>query len=103
MRNIRGNIRNGDSNMIKKFWLGIRVLLIAIDQLFFTVFGVFAYWMRLMKRPPNPDDTISSHIGKRHKAGKAWAKLAMPLVDGLFYFPEGKRMGHCYRAIEDDE
>ncbi len=89
--------------MLKKFWLGVRSLLIAIDQLFFTILGLIVYWCGGMKNPPNPDDTISSHIGKRHRAGKAWAKLAMPLVDGLFFFPEGKRMGHCYRSIEDDE
>ena len=89
--------------MLKKFWKGIRVILIAIDQLLFTFFGVLAYWCGVKKNPPNPDDTISSHIGKRHRAGQAWAKPAMLLVDSLFYFPEGKRMGHCYRSIEDDE
>ena len=47
----------------------------------------------------DPDETISSRLGKAQRAGVWWAeKIACPLVD-LLLFEEN----HCLKSIEDDE
>lgn len=60
-------------------------LLIAIDQLGNTL------------ADGNPDETISSRVGKASLAGKWWGKLLEPIIDAWF------GQGHCRRSIEWDE
>ena len=48
----------------------------------------------------DPDETISSRLGKAQRAGKPWAvKFACPLVDFLIF----NEKDHCLKSIEDDE
>ena len=45
----------------------------------------------------NPDETISSRIGRAALAGKAWAVPIEKLINALFWFAE---RDHCRNAIE---
>jgi len=47
------------------------------------------------------DETISSKVGRMSFAGKRWAIVAEWLLDRLFWLYEGERLGHCFRAIEN--
>jgi hypothetical protein len=58
-------------------------ILIAIDQLFNTIFG------------GDPDETISSRLGKNYR--DTWMEK---FVDWLF---RKKTSNHCENAIESDE
>jgi hypothetical protein len=50
----------------------------------------------------NPDETISSRVGKAAISGCRLAKAAERLIDGLFRLLAGTR-GHCRSCIEWDE
>lgn len=41
------------------------------------------------------DETLSARAYRAHAAGRRWGRVAMPLIDGLF-FGQGPR--HCERA-----
>lgn len=65
----------------------IRRVLIAIDQLFNTVLG------------GDPDETISSRLGKAARTGSTKAKVACWLIGKVFFH----NTRHCSEAIEEDE
>lgn len=62
-------------------------LLVAIDQLGNTVCD------------GNPDETISSRVGRNALAGKKWALIAEKVINALFWF----QPNHCRSHIEWDE
>lgn len=62
-----------------------RRVLIAIDQLG----NAFANG--------NPDETISSRVGRAAVAGKRWGMILERVIDWMFW------PGHCREAIEWDE
>lgn len=47
----------------------------------------------------NPDETISSAVGRKAMAGKRWALRAERAIDALFV-ALGSKPGHCRRMIE---
>lgn len=47
----------------------------------------------------NPDETISSAVGRKAAAGRRWAVLAERTIDWLFFHLAGER-GHCRNSIE---
>ncbi len=73
----------------------LRNILIALDQLVGVLLG-----------GNNPDETISSAVGRKAVAGKRWAIVAECLINALFndpYVPVEGRPGHCRANIEHDE
>ena len=64
-----------------------RRILISIDQLFNTLAGGF------------PDETISSRLGKKARAGNFSAGIACWLIGKVFFH----NTRHCSEAIEEDE
>jgi hypothetical protein len=79
----------------------IIALLISLDQFVHClIFGpsyVFGFSAR-----PNPDETISSRVGRAAMQGNRIACVAEYLIDGLFYLL-GTGWGHCRESIEWDE
>ena len=65
--------------------------LIALDQ-----------WGNVLLGGNNPDETISSAVGRRAIRGKRWARWAEQAIDALFVLL-GSKPGHCQRMIEWDE
>lgn len=47
----------------------------------------------------DPDETISSRVGRASIAGKRWARLAESMIDHLFMLL-GEAPEHCRRSIE---
>lgn len=76
-------------------------LLVALDQL--AAVALFGAWWCLTGRGrrPNPDETISSRVGRNAMQGKRWALVLEWLIDRLFRVL-GER-GHCRASIEWDE
>ncbi len=72
---------------MKRYLLG---LLIAIDQ----------GWNAVLLG--NPDETISSRVGKAALEGKRWALIARAVIDWLFLSLAGQS-NHCAESIEWDE
>lgn len=66
-------------------WL--RGVAVAIDQL------VNAWWWG------DPDETISSRVGRAAVAGKRWGLIGEAVIDRLFMLL-GEGPGHCRRNIE---
>lgn len=66
-------------------------LLIAFDQ-----------WANCLFGGNNPDETISSAVGRKAIAGRKWALVAERVIDALFR-ALGDAPGHCRRMIEWDE
>lgn len=66
----------------RSYWIR---LLIAVDQLGNTLTG------------GDPDETISSRVGKAAVAGSKWGLRAEAVIDWLFW------EGHCRECIEADE
>jgi hypothetical protein len=82
----------------------IRVLLaiaVAIDQLLGTIIVGLLYLLALAPAP-NPDETISSIVGRNAVAGKRWALIAERVIDRLFWLL-GDGPNHCARSIEWNE
>ncbi len=50
----------------------------------------------------NPDETISSRVGRAALAGKRWGLICEAIIDRLFRLL-GEAPGHCRREIEWDE
>ena len=67
-----------------------RRLLVSIDQLGNTLAG------------GDPDETISSRVGKRAIKGKRWGLFCEYLINALFLAVTGER-DHCRANIEADE
>lgn len=74
--------------MIRRY---LRNIFVAIDQ-----FG------NVLLGGDNPDETISSAVGRKAAAGRRWAVLAERTIDWLFFHLAGER-GHCRANIEWDE
>ncbi len=47
----------------------------------------------------NPDETISSRVGRAAVAGKRWGLIGEAIIDRLFMLL-GEGPGHCRRNIE---
>lgn len=77
------------------------VLLIAIDQLAHVILAGPKF-VALGGKRPNPDETISSRVGRAAIAGKRWARACEWLIDGVFNLLASER-GHCRNHIEKDE
>jgi hypothetical protein len=68
--------------MVKRYFWNV---LISLDQLLNTLLG------------GDPDETLSSRMGKKVKQRKCWAcKLICSLLDLI-------QSGHCEKSIERDE
>ena len=65
----------------------VRRIFISIDQFFNTLAG------------GDPDETISSRLGKKARQGNLWAKVSCWLIGKLFFH----NTRHCSEAIEEDE
>jgi hypothetical protein len=52
----------------------------------------------VLPAPPDPDETFSAVVGRSAIAGQRWALAAEWGLDRLFWFVEGRRLGHCRRA-----
>lgn len=75
----------------------MKKVLIAVDQLINTLLGLVP---RLRSFGfGNPDETISSRLGKLEEAGNPYAATACKYIGYLPWFTAG----HCRRAIERDE
>lgn len=73
--------------MIRRYLLNA---LVALDQLGNVLLG-----------GNNPDETISSAVGRKAMAGRRWALIAERAIDWLFYNLTGER-GHCRAKIETE-
>lgn len=71
--------------MVRRYVLN---LLIATDQWFGCLFGA-----------NNPDETISSAVGRKAIRGVRWALVAERAIDWLFE-RLGDKPGHCRRMVE---
>lgn len=72
---------------VRRYFLN---LLIALDQGINTLIG------------GDPDETISSRVGRASLAGRRRARIAESIIDWLFMLL-GDGPGHCQRNIEWDE
>lgn len=73
------------------------IVLIALDQLAQVLLSV-PHYIFVGGAVPNPDETISSKVGRNAIAGKRWALLCEKFIDWLFYRLTGER-GHCRRHV----
>lgn len=64
-------------------------ILIAIDQLFNTLLL------------GDPDETLSSRVGKARRGGSRFGTFLANAIDLLFFWQQNP--GHCERSIEYDE
>jgi hypothetical protein len=75
-----------------RFLTWVSLMFVALDQLFATWFRGFVFvWFN--GEPPNPDETLSSWIGRGEVAGVRAFVIAAHLID--FFMGAG----HCQRAI----
>lgn len=74
--------------MIRRWLRAWLVFLIALDQLIYVWFACWTFvWFGAAE--PDPDETISSAVGRGAIAGRRWALIAERIIDALF----GR--GHC--------
>lgn len=64
-------------------------ILIAIDQVFTTLFGGY------------PDETVSSYLHRLDQRGRLAGKVFRPVVDWLFSW-QGLEGGHCRAAHQEE-
>jgi hypothetical protein len=69
----------------------LRNVLLGLDQLANVILAA-----------DNPDETISSSVGRKAAAGRRWAIAAEGMIDALFAVLFGQRH-HCANNIELDE
>lgn len=50
----------------------------------------------------NPDQTLSSLFCEAALLGLRWGRVLVWITDRLFWFAEGRRLGHCERAFRGD-
>lgn len=84
--------------MTSRLRLWLLTLLIAVDQLAHVLFAGPKYIFKGGPRP-NPDETISSKVGRQAIKGKRWA-LACEWVIDLFFRMITGELGHCRAKIE---
>jgi hypothetical protein len=78
--------------ILDRLFQWFEVMFVAVDQLFATWFRGWVFvWLNGDK--PNPDETLSSWIGRNAVEGNRSAMIAEKVVD-LFL-----GAGHCRRAI----
>jgi hypothetical protein len=78
--------------ILDRLFQWFEVMFVAVDQLFATWFRGWVFvWLNGDK--PNPDETLSSWIGRNAVEGNRFALIAERVVD-LFL-----GAGHCRRAI----
>src|SRR3546814_11380266 len=87
--------------MTLRLRLWLLTCLIALDQLAHVLLAGPKYILAGGPRP-NPDETISSKVGRQAMRGKRWALVAEWMVDGLFRLLTGE-CGHCRAKIERSE
>jgi len=84
--------------MAERFWLGLRQLLLAIDQLVYILVAVPIY---VIAGGPTPsaDETISSRVGRAAIKGHRWGLFLEAFIDRFFVL---LRAGpdHCRRNVE---
>jgi hypothetical protein len=84
--------------MLRRFGLWIYQLLISIDQLFQVILAGPKYVI-VGGGKPDPDETISSKVGRASLAGKRWAKwFAEPAINALMFVLTGHK-NHCFLSI----
>ncbi|MFZ4165302.1 hypothetical protein [Brevundimonas sp. NPDC058933] len=91
--------------MLARLWWVIVKLLIAIDQVAHVLVAAPFYVFGLTDDLPDPDETISSRVGRYSIRGDRWAKVAEYLIDLLFFWQtdEHGRRNHCRRSVEARE
>lgn len=67
--------------------------LIAFDQLVQVWAAGWTYVWLARGDCPNPDETISSCVGRFAERGRPWALIAEKLIDAVF------GAGHCRRSV----
>jgi hypothetical protein len=78
--------------VIDRFFTWIELMLQAADQfLGCYIRGFFFVWFNAEE--PDPDETISSWVGRAQRDGKRWGIVAAKVID--FFMGEG----HCLKAI----
>ncbi len=84
--------------MVERFWLGLRQLLVAVDQLVYILIAVPIY---VVAGGPTPsaDETISSRVGRAAIKGHRWGLVLEVVIDRLFVLL-GSEPDHCRRNVE---
>ena len=84
--------------MAERFWLGLRQLLVAVDQLVYILIAVPIY---VIAGGPTPsaDETISSRVGRAAIKGHRWGLVLEVVIDRLFVLL-GSEPFHCRRNVE---
>jgi len=84
--------------MAERFWLGLRQLLLAVDQLVYILIAVPIY---VVAGGPTPsaDETISSRVGHAAIKGHRWGLFLEAIIDRLFVML-GAAPDHCRRNVE---
>jgi len=84
--------------MAERFWLGLRQLLVAVDQLVYILVAVPIY---VIAGGPTPsaDETISSRVGRAAIKGHRWGLVLEVVIDRLFVLL-GSEPAHCRRNVE---
>ena len=86
--------------MRARFCAWLWAYLISVDQ-GWLVKGCFVTFVLLGRgKCPNPDETISSRVGRNAERGKPWAVRSARAIDALFSPWEAN---HCLNSIERDE
>jgi len=84
--------------MADRFWLGLRQLLVGIDQLVYVLVAVPTYVV--FGGPcPSADETISSRVGRAAMKGHLWGLVLEAIIDGVFIITRGEP-DHCRRNVE---
>ncbi len=76
-------------------WIG--ALGSAWSQFWQTIWGGLLFLFDAAPAP-DPDETLSSVIGRRAGDGARWARAAALVVDVIMWPADGFRWGHCRRA-----
>ena len=84
--------------MADRFWLGLRQLLVGIDQLVYVLLAIPIY-VAFGGPCPSADETISSRVGRAAMKGHRWGLVLEAIIDRLFVLI-GARPGHCRRNVE---
>lgn len=87
--------------MTARLRLWLLTMLIAVDQLAHVLLAGPKYIIAGGPRP-NPDETISSKVGRMAIRGRRWARACEWIIDGFFRLLTGQR-GHCRAKIEWSE
>jgi hypothetical protein len=84
--------------MAERFWLGLRQLLVAVDQLVYILIAVPIYVVA-GGATPSADETISSRVGRAAIKGHRWGLILEAIIDRLFVLI-GAAPEHCRRNVE---